>query len=83
MLTDSKKDILSGVDPNLIKLSDTGFKSNLIQYNTNYFIFLDKNIIKEQTHLNDKFKNEIEIYMINNKDDILDNFNKVLQNYKK
>jgi hypothetical protein len=83
MLTTTNSNIVTGIDPNLLKLSDESFSINKIQYNTNYLIFLDKNEIIKQFHLYEKHKSDVEEYLIKEKINILGNFNKVLQNYKK
>lgn len=85
MLTDSTKDILKGINPNFLKLSDGGFLKgyeDVIQYNTNYLIFLDVDEVVNQFYAYEKNKKGIDEYLINTKPKILDNINRVLKNYR-
>jgi hypothetical protein len=83
MITDSNKKIINDINPDLIKLTDISFKSKNVQYNTNYFIFLEEKLVKNQTHLYTQNKKECDEFLITNKQKILNNFNIVLKNYQK
>jgi len=75
MLTTDQLNLLSEVNPNVIKLSDVGFLSDKIQYNTNYVIVLDSDIIVEQFNQYEKNKIKIDKYIIENRENILKNIN--------
>jgi hypothetical protein len=84
MTTNEKLQILSEIDPNIIRLADKGLiNPNKTQYGTNYVIALDKNIVVEQFQYYKKYRDEINFGMVRNKGEFLKGCNKVIQNYEK